>query len=51
MLKDFSLVWGTLEGSELKTAPRNFDKNHPDIDLIRKKQYIFSINFSNKEDL
>jgi len=26
-----------LEGSELKTAPRNFDKNHPDIDLIRKK--------------
>ena len=47
--KDFSLVWGALEGSELKTAPRNFDKNHPDIDLIRKKQYIFSINFSNKE--
>ena len=38
-----------MEGSELKTAPRNFDKNHPDIDLIRKKQYIFTINFSNKE--
>ena len=38
-----------MEGSELKTAPRNFDKNHPDIDLIRKKQYIFSIDFSNKE--
>ena len=25
------------------------DKNHPDIKLIRKKQYIFSINYSNKE--
>ena len=25
------------------------DKNHTDIQLIRKKQYIFSINYSNKE--
>ena len=47
--KEFSSVWGVLEGGELKTAPRNFDKNHPNIDLIRKKQYIFTINFSNKE--
>ena len=47
--KEFFSVWGNLEGSELKTAPRNFDKNHPDIDLIRKKQYIFSISFSNEE--
>ena len=47
--KEFFSIWGNLEGSELKTAPRNFDKNHPDIDLIRKKQYIFTINFSNKE--
>jgi uncharacterized protein (DUF2461 family) len=38
-----------LEGRELITAPRNFDKNHPNIDLIRKKQYIFSISFSDKE--
>ena len=30
--KEFFSVWGNLEGSELKTAPRNFDKNHPDID-------------------
>ena len=47
--KEFFSVWGNLEGSELKTAPRNFDKNHPDIDLIRKKQYIFSISFSDEE--
>ena len=44
-------IWGELEGSELKTAPRNFDKNHPDIDLIRKKQFIFKINYSDKEVL
>lgn len=24
----------------MKTAPRGFDKNHPAIDLIRKKQYV-----------
>ena len=49
--KEIQSVWGELEGSELKTAPRNFDKNHPDIDLIRKKQFIFKINYSDKEVL
>ena len=47
--KEFSSVWGNLEGRELITAPRNFDKNHPDIDLIRKKQFIFSISYSDEE--
>ena len=45
----FQSNWGELKGRELKTAPRGVDKNHPDIKLIRKKQFIFSINFSNKE--
>jgi len=45
----FQSNWGELKGSELKTAPRGVDKNHPDIKLIRKKQFIFSINYSNKE--
>ena len=49
--KKIQSIWGELEGSELKTAPRNFDKNHPDIDLIRKKQFIFKINYSDKEVL
>ena len=45
----FRSTWGELKGNELKTAPRGMDKNHTDIQLIRKKQYIFSINYSNKE--
>ncbi len=45
----FLNVWGRLKGQELKTAPRNFDKSHPDIHLIRKKQFIFSINFSDQD--
>lgn len=40
-----------LEGEELKTAPKGFDKAHPDIDLIRKKQFLIGRHFSNKEVL
>ncbi|MEZ2414242.1 DUF2461 domain-containing protein [Muriicola sp. E247] len=49
--KKFKDVWGKLEGEELKTAPKGFDKEHPDIDLIRKKQFIFVRNFADKEVL
>lgn len=37
--------------SELKTAPRGFDKEHPDVDLLRKKGFIATKNFSDKEVL
>jgi len=36
-------------GNELKSAPRGFDKQHPAIDLIRKKQFLFSVRFSDQE--
>ncbi len=49
--KDFKSVWGEFVGDELKTAPRDFDKEHPAIDLIRKKQFIFSKKFTDKEVL
>lgn len=48
---NFKKFFGELEGEELKSAPKNFDKNHPDIDLIRKKQFLVGRNFSNKEVL
>jgi len=47
--KKFKSVWGSLLGVELKTAPRDFDKDHPAIDLIKKKQYIFTIKYTDKE--
>jgi uncharacterized protein (TIGR02453 family) len=37
--------------SELKTAPRGFDKVHKDIDLLRKKGFIASRNFTDAEVL
>ncbi|NNK11536.1 MAG: DUF2461 domain-containing protein [Flavobacteriaceae bacterium] len=47
--KKLRTIWGDLTGDELKTAPKGFDKEHPDIDLIRKKQFIFVRNFTDKE--
>ena len=37
--------------SELKTAPRGFDKGHPNINLLRKKGFIASKKFSDAEVL
>ncbi|GAK93548.1 hypothetical protein JCM19298_2267 [Nonlabens ulvanivorans] len=47
---EFSKTWGgTFQGEQLKTAPRNFDKTHPDIDLIRFKSYHFLKSFTDQE--
>ncbi|BAP33390.1 TIGR02453 family protein [Chryseobacterium sp. StRB126] len=40
-----------LKGDAVKTAPRGFDKNHPAIDLIRKKQFVVMRKFTDKEVL
>lgn len=45
----FISSWGSLQGEQLKTAPRNFDKNHPDIDLIRFKAFYFMKSYTDKE--
>jgi len=49
--KKFNLIWGELQGEKVKTAPKNFNKEHPDIDLIRHKQYIFIKKFNDKSVL
>jgi len=49
--KKFKSIWGDFVGEELKTAPKGFDKEHPAIDLIRKKQFIFVKNYNDKEVL
>ena len=49
--KAFKSTWGNFVGNELKTAPKGFDKEHPAIDLIRKKQYIFTKKYTDKEVL
>jgi len=49
--KSFIQYFGALEGDSVKTAPRGFDKNHPAIDLIRKKQFLVMRKFTDKEVL
>ena len=47
--KKFKNIWGDLVGDEVKTAPKGFNKEHKDIDVIRKKQFIFTKKFTDKE--
>lgn len=42
---------GELKGEELKTAPKGFQKDHPAIDLIRKKSFIVFRAFTKEEVL
>ena len=47
----FKYLFGSLQGQTLKTAPKGFDKEHPDIDLLRYKQFLVSRTFTDKEVL
>jgi uncharacterized protein (DUF2461 family) len=39
--KKIKQIWGPIVGEEVKTSPKGFNLDHPNIDLIRKKQYVF----------
>lgn len=43
--------FGGLTGDELKTAPRGYDRDHPNIDLLRKKQFILQRKYPVAEAL
>ncbi|MEO1254406.1 MAG: DUF2461 domain-containing protein [Bacteroidota bacterium] len=49
--KPFKKNFGKLLGAQLKTAPRGFEKDHPDIDLLRYKQFILKHNLSQDQVL
>ena len=47
----FKETFGVLAGAKLKTAPRDYPKDHPEIDLLRYKQFLLIRNFTDKEVL
>jgi uncharacterized protein (TIGR02453 family) len=50
--KEFTKLFeGFHTRNSLKVAPTGFDKNHPNIDLIRKKDFIVLRKFTDKEVL
>jgi uncharacterized protein (TIGR02453 family) len=38
--KEFVRVFGELEGEKLKTAPKGFPKDHPNIELLKMKSFL-----------
>ena len=48
---NFKNIWGEIQGDLVKTSPRGFSSDHPSIDLIRRKQYIFIKKFDDKSVL
>ncbi|MFH6997771.1 DUF2461 domain-containing protein [Flavobacterium sp. FlaQc-57] len=49
--KSFVTNFGTLQGEQLKTAPKGFDVNHEAIDLLRYKQFLVIKRFTDDEVL
>ena len=46
---DFKNVFGSLKGERVKTAPRGFDKDVDNIELVRMKQFYASRNYTDDE--
>ena len=46
--KDF---FGGMSGDQVKTAPKGFEKTHPNIDLLRYKQYLIGKHYNDNEVL
>lgn len=49
--KTFIASFETLKGERLKTAPKGFDGDQPDIDLLRYKQFLLVHRFTDQEVL
>ena len=45
----FKNHFGELGGEQLKTAPKGFPKDHPDVDLLRYKSFVVSKHFTDEE--
>lgn len=46
---DFQEVFGPIQGERLKTAPKGYPKDHPNIDLLQLKSYIVVHDLDRKE--
>ncbi|MEM8485416.1 MAG: DUF2461 domain-containing protein [Bacteroidota bacterium] len=49
--KAFKKFFGSMEGQKLKTAPKGFDKTHPDIDLLNHKQFLVKHTYTDSDVL
>ncbi|XDZ57331.1 DUF2461 domain-containing protein [Flavobacterium tructae] len=49
--ESFISTFGTLQGEQLKTAPKGYDINHEAIDLLRYKSFLLIRRFTDEEVL
>ncbi len=49
--KNVKSSFGEMIGEQLKTAPKGYEKDHPAVDLLRYKQFIFKKEFTDAEAL
>lgn len=47
--ESFTANFGSLQGEQLKTAPKGYSTDHPEIDLLRYKQYLLIRRFNDNE--
>ena len=47
--KTFKSTFGKLKGEQVQTTPKGFDSKHPEIELLRHKQFILIREFTDKE--
>ncbi|MCB0835147.1 MAG: DUF2461 domain-containing protein [Bacteroidetes bacterium] len=45
----FSQLFEEIRGEELKSAPKGYPKDHPDIDLLRKKSFFVMTHLSDQD--
>jgi uncharacterized protein (TIGR02453 family) len=48
---EFVKMFGKMEGNQLKTTPKGYPKDHPEIELLRFNQFYFSCPFTDQEVL
>ena len=39
-------TFGELQGEQLKTTPQGYNQDHPNIDLLRYKQFLVSQSYT-----
>lgn len=45
----FIETFGSMQGQQLKTSPRDYPKDHPNVDLLRYKQFLLRRHFTDDE--
>lgn len=49
--KEFKKYFGNMEGDQLKTAPKGYPKDHPEIELLRYKSFLATHQCDDQEVL